>query len=210
MGADKYSSSTSMAMSAAVEKSQAFGHSRWTYVIAGAAVLAVVGLLLFLLLGGEKSPEGADGKPSGEVAEPSAKVSPRRRAAGARAAAGPGADARAHRRRPPMRRAARPMAQMVTLKVTVLPDEAEPVVIFRGKEYEGSEFRVLVARAEAEEVIEIRAPGYRRETLLLTPTQSLTTKVTLKPKARPRTRRRYRWRPGMRRRPMSFYLDLPE
>jgi len=205
MGADKYSSTTSLAVSAAVDKEQIFGPSRLTYIIGGLAVLGVVGLLLFLLFGGDGGEANPDLRAEAEGAAPRARTAPRR------GAAGPPPDARGDDAKVPRRRAPHdPMAQMVTLKVTVLPDEAEPVVVFRGRNYEGSEFRVLVRRSVGEELIEIRAPGYRKETVLLTPTQSVSTKVTLKPEARAAPRRRYRWRPPMRRRPMSLYLDLPE
>jgi serine/threonine-protein kinase len=206
MGADKYSSSsTSLAVSAAMEKEQIFGPSRLTYLIGGLAVLGVVGLLLLLLFGGDGGEADSDRRAEAEGAPSHARTAPRRRAAG------PPPDARGDDAKAPRRRASRrPMSQMVTLKVTVLPDEAEPVVVFRGKKYKGSEFRVLVRRSVGEELIEIRAPGYRKETVLLTPTQSVSTKVTLKPEARTAPRRRYRWRPPMRRRPMSLYLDLPE
>ncbi len=194
MGADKYSSSTSLQVSQAIEKSETFGLSRTAYLVGGLVAVALVGFLLFLLL------RGGDGKqePTGAAAS-----APRRHLR---------LSMRPPPHKPPERRAEpmRPATRMVTLKVTILPGEAKPVVMFRGKKYSGAEFRVMVPHSVAEELIEIRAPGFRKETLVLTPLQDVTTQVILKPviKKRPVMRRRV-WRPVMRRRPMSLYLDLP-
>lgn len=196
MDADKYASSTSMQMSSSIDSKVTSAVSRTALVVGGLVVAALVVTLALVLFGGRNDAHQAKGS------DQSAKTTAR---APARRAEPRAPDAAAPRIEPE-----RPPTPMVDLKITVLPPEAKAVVVFRGKNVPGSDFRMLVPRSDGEEVIEITAPGYRKESLVLTLAQNLSTEVTLKKEATPAMQPGPAIKTPPRQRPMGYYLDLPE
>lgn len=75
----------------------------------------------------------------------------------------------------------------VEIKISVLPAAAEPVVTFRGEEYQGSVFAASVTRTNKPEKLVIRAARYRTMTLVLLPTHDQSLTFTLKPTKRRRS-----------------------
>lgn len=197
MDADKYSSSTSMQMSSSIDARVRPSLSRTALVVGGLVMAALVVTLAVVLLSGRSGAPKHQDSDSG-ARKASTMTEPR---AGARPSDADAAVLRAIPERPP--------TPMVDLKITVLPPEAKVVVVFRGRSVPGSEFRMLVPRSDGEEVIEITAPGYRKESLVLTLAQSLSTSVTLKKETAQAMTPGPAMTPPMQR-PMGYYLDLPE
>jgi serine/threonine protein kinase len=84
----------------------------------------------------------------------------------------------------------RPDRRTVTLELTIRPAAVKPVVVFRGRSYQGSIFRIVVPATEQQELVEVDAPGYRRKSLIVTPVKDLRTTVTLTAASRQRVPRR--------------------
>ena len=93
----------------------------------------------------------------------------------------------------------------------MLPETAPAVVTFRNQRVNGTTFRALVPRREQAEKLEVEAPGFQTQTLLVTMVEDRQLQVTLKPalapagtgmrrgsarRTRRRTRRRHRRRSG--------------
>jgi serine/threonine-protein kinase len=102
----------------------------------------------------------------------------------------------------PMQPEARPREETkpktVTLRITVQPKRANATVNFRGKKHKGSIFQVVVKRSDEQETIEVTAPGFKKETVVLVPVEDKEIIMTLTPK---------RKRP---RKPRDELLTLPE
>ncbi|MDY0001491.1 MAG: serine/threonine-protein kinase [Polyangia bacterium] len=198
MDADKYSSSTSMQMSSSIDSRVASPVSRTALVI-GSLVVAALVVTLGLVLFSSRSGDGKkqDGKQEKTAAAMTASMRAEPRTEPPDAAA-------------PQMEPERPPAPMVDLKITVLPPEAKAVVVFRGKSVVGSEFRMLVPRSDGEEIIEVKAPGYRHESIVVTLSQSVATEVTLKKEVGPSMIVVPVKRTPPMQRPMGYYLDLPD
>jgi serine/threonine-protein kinase len=78
----------------------------------------------------------------------------------------------------------------VVLEVSVRPEKAGAVVLFRGHKYAGSKIRIVVARSSTGEKLRIEAEGYKPEDMVVVPTANTKLKVTLTPAARKPTRRK--------------------
>ena len=65
--------------------------------------------------------------------------------------------------------APRPKKTRVTVKVTVKPEDAPVVVTFRGKEYKGAIFRVMIPPSKKAEQLEVNAEGYHPQSLVVVP-----------------------------------------
>lgn len=198
MAADRFSSSTSMQMSSSIAPWEGPRISRTALFIGGIVMAALVVTLALVFFSGRGAEPASPGSMDAPVS-----------AAGAEARAAPNKDSRVEDAAALRPVVAPPMVTLVELQVTVLPTEAKATVVFRGKQYPGSDFRTIVPRGESEELIEITAPGYRRESLVLTLMQSMSTRVTLKKEVTAGSMRP-EYRPAPMRRPMSLYLDLPE
>ena len=107
---------------------------------------------------------------------------------------------------PPMATEARKPSR-VMLKVKVKPENAPVIVIFRGKEYKGAMFRMMIPYSTKAETLEVRATGYLPQNLVVVPTGDSEIPVTLrKAPARPRPR----WRRRGRRKSRRLLKDLPD
>jgi len=97
---------------------------------------------------------------------------------------------------------------MVEFRVRIRPDDAKPMVTFRGRRYTGSLIQVLVPRTSTEALLEITAPGYAKEILFVNLEQDARLSVLLQPLDGKRKRAAPRWRanPRPRRRPMTADL----
>jgi len=184
-------SSTSLRASAAIEASHAMGLSRRGYITVGLSVAGIVALLLVLLLRSGSTPESGGAevsaamasapRPAASMVEPMGRESARVIVHGA-----------------PMHRNAR----LVTLRLSVRPASARPMVRFRGRTHRGAEFSVIVPASNKEDLLEVTAPGYHKRTVLLTLSQDVSTVVKLTPVTASRRRAVVRWRPMRRRSPM--------
>ncbi|MFH2005303.1 MAG: serine/threonine-protein kinase [bacterium] len=92
----------------------------------------------------------------------------------------------------------------ITIEINIRPRYAKPVVTFRGKKYRGSPFRIVVPKTATPEMIEIRAPGFFEENVVITPNQDLDVSLTMKPSG-PQSPMRPHRRPM---RPMGGVIDL--
>jgi eukaryotic-like serine/threonine-protein kinase len=111
--------------------------------------------------------------------------------------------AAAHMVPPPMR--PKPLSADVLLKITVNPALASVEVLYQKKKYLGPLFQMTVPRSQKAETIQVSAPGYFPQTLVLVPNRNNDLPVTLmmlpkvKPRVRPRPMIRRRWTPMRRR-----------
>jgi hypothetical protein len=95
--------------------------------------------------------------------------------------------------------------RMATLIITVKPYVENTVFTFREKRYQIGIFRIMIPASSVPEVITIEAPGFRDESILVTPNQDVAMTVNLQSKNEPP-----RWVPMGGMRPTDHLKDLPE
>lgn len=127
---------------------------RWL-MPAAITVLALVALALtavlgWPLLGGEKK-SGPAPSTAQMVATPDARPAPRM----------------VERLRPPAQRPV-PEVEKVLVEIIVEPKDANPTILFRGKEYRQNNLELLVEPADAPEVVRVDASGFRQESRHIT------------------------------------------
>ena len=95
-----------------------------------------------------------------------------------------------------------PATRMVQLHLDIQPPLNRTIVTFRGKQYQGPSFRAALPASDRDEIIEIRARGYKKKRIVV--------KLKDDQQRRIRLRRLYRWRPA-RRAPTdySMYVKMP-
>jgi serine/threonine-protein kinase len=195
MGSEKSSSSTILPAGALEGPARSRRTVVALWLTAGAAAVLLISLLVVILLRGS----GRQAPPGPPPASPPGAAAGARAGDGSTAPRTPDAggvvDAGAPVTPPP--------SQLVNIAISVRPDTARAVFRFRQKEFRGSGFRMVVPRTSEAEVVQIEAPGYKDESLLVTPAQDFETVVTLKPKAEAP-------RPVMAPMTTEFVKDLPD
>jgi hypothetical protein len=116
--------------------------------------------------------------------------------------------------RPPSDASADLAGGQVRLSLKVESPGVTPVVTFRGIDYAGAEFRMLIPRSRLQEVIMVHAPGYASERIELEPVRDYQNHLTLRAldtarRPPPMTSSRPLQRPPPRSRPTDLLRDLP-
>ncbi|MDY0004207.1 MAG: serine/threonine-protein kinase [Polyangia bacterium] len=132
-------------------------NQRWLLAgaLGGAALVILAVLTAFLLGKGRGGPPAALAPQSREAAMEDPRI--------ARESPRPSRDASS----PTSTRPSEPAT--VSLEIRVLPEGAQATLRFRERKYSGPVFRAQLRRTEAEEVVEISAPGFRTQSLMIVP-----------------------------------------